>query len=78
MNHEDLYFAGDNGIILLKKKFFMVRDGLSGSTWCQRLRKMNNVSNIYCDGMNSYAKWVNKDYEDYILSYYGNLQIMIL
>ena len=79
MNHEDLYFAGDNGNYIVKKNEVLhsaVMDYPDLLGVAKMLEKMNNVSNIYCDGMNSYATWVNKDYEDYILSYYGNLQIV--
>src|SRR5699024_1087646 len=69
----------DNGNYIVKKNEVLhsaVMDYPDLLGVAKMLEKMNNVSNIYCDGMNSYATWVNKDYEDYILSYYGNLQIV--
>jgi len=79
MNHEDLYFAGDNGNYIVKKNEVLhsaVMDYPDLLGVAKLLVDMNNVSSIFCDGINSYSTWINKDYEDYILSYYGNLQIV--
>lgn len=79
MDHDDLYFAGDNGNYIVKKNevlYSAVMDYPTILDLANKLKKMNNISSIYCDGINSYSTWINKDYEDYILSYYGNLQIV--
>src|SRR5690625_3600672 len=53
MNHEDLYFAGDNGNYIVKKNEVLhsaVMDYPDLLGVAKMLEKMNNVSNIYCDG----------------------------
>lgn len=79
MNHEDLYFAGDNGNYIVKKEEVLHKAVVDyPEIWevAKKLSEMDNISSIYCDGVHSYSTGINKEYEDYILSYYGNLQIV--
>ena len=76
MNHDDLYFAGDNGNFVVKKGKVLhkaLMDYPSIVEVAKRLEKIEGISSIYCDGINAYSTGINKEYEDYILSYYGNL-----
>lgn len=79
MNHDDLYFAGDNGNYIVKKDKLIKRNNMNIEELLKIANTLENkstMSTIYCDGVNAYSTGINKDYEDYILSYYGNLQIV--
>lgn len=79
MNHDDLYFAGDNGNFIVKKNEVLHKATMDYPDILEVakvLESIGNISSIYCDGINAFSTGINKDYEDYILSYYGNLQIV--
>lgn len=79
MNHDDLYFAGDNGNYIVKKDKLIRRKNMNLDELIKIANTLENepmISTIYCDGIDSYSTGINKDYEDYILSYYGNLQFV--
>lgn len=79
MNHNDLYFAGDNGNFIVKKDEVLQRNVMNQSELneaAKLLEESGEFSSIYCDGINAYSTGINKEYEDYILSYYGNLKLV--
>lgn len=79
MNHDDLYFAADNGNFIVKKNNVLQRNVMNQSEIIEAaklLEESGEFSSIYCDGINAYSTGINKEYEDYILSYYGNLKLV--
>ncbi len=79
MDHDELYFAGDNGNFVVKSGKVMNSNKMNYSEMLEvsnLLESMDNYSTIYCDGVHSYSTGISEEYEEYILSYYGNLQLV--
>ena len=79
MNHDDLYLAGDNGNFIVKRDQLIKKNSMNIEELTEiakTLEDEGSMSTIYCDGINAYSTGINKDYAEYILSYYGNLKIV--
>lgn len=77
MNHDELYFAADNGNFVVKKGEVLYKLGIDYSDTIEvadRLHQTGDFSVILCDGMKSYSKRINPEYEDYITNYYTDIQ----
>lgn len=79
MNHDDLYFAADNGNYTVKRgeviqKNIINYEELIGAA--DMLEDLSDFSLIFSDGANVYSTWVNPEYEEYIMFYNQNLQLI--
>src|SRR5699024_12087778 len=73
MNHEDLYFAGDNGNYIVKKEEVLHKAVVDyPEIWevAKKLSEMDNIRSIYCDWVYYYLIGINKMYVVYILCYF--------
>lgn len=79
MNHDDLYFASDNGNFVVKKGEVLHKSLMDFSDTlaaAELLEDSGYFSVIVCDGLQSYSTGIMPEHAAYILSYYGNLIIV--
>lgn len=79
MNHDDLYFAADNGNYTVKRGEVLRKNVINSKDLFGAIEMLEDLSDytlIYSDGANAYSTWVNPAYEEYVLSYNQNLQLV--
>lgn len=79
MNHDDLYFAADNGNYTVKHGEVLQKNTINSKDLLGAVDMLEDLSDytlIYSDGANAYSTWVNAEYEEYIYSYNPNLQLI--
>ncbi len=79
MSHDDLYFAADNGNYTVKRGEVLRKNIINHEdiiAAVDMLESLSDFSLVYSDGANVYSTWVNPEYEEYILSFNQNLQLI--
>lgn len=79
INHDDLYFAADNGNYTVKrgevirKNIINSRDIFGAA---ELLGSLSDFTMTFSDGANVYSTWINPEYEEYIMSFNPNMKII--
>lgn len=79
MNHDELYFAADNGNYVVKKGEVLHKAIIDYSDTleaAERLHQTGNFSVILCDGTYTYSKGINPEYADFISNFYSDIQFV--
>lgn len=79
MDHDDLYFAADNGNYTVKRgevlrKNIIDPEDLIGAA--EYLKELNGFTMVFSDGDNMYTPWINPEFEEYVLSFHDVLNIV--
>lgn len=79
MNHEELYFASDNGNYIVKNGEVIDRNIINYEELQKAAEYLENLADftmVFSDGKNTFAKWVNPDYEEYVYSFNRDLGLI--
>ena len=79
MNHDDLYFAADNGNYTVKRgeviqKNIINTKDLFGAA--ELLESLSDFTMVFSDGDNTYSTWINPEYEEYVMSFNPNMKMI--
>lgn len=79
MNHDDLYFVSDNGNYIVKSEEVIDKNIIDYDelrTAAEYLENLANYSIIFSDGENNHYKWINPEFEEQVLSFNKNLNLI--
>lgn len=79
MNHDDLYFAADNGNYTVKRGEVLQKNVINSKDLlgaAKLLESLSDFTMVFSDGANVYSTWINPEYEEYVMSFNPNMKLI--